>query len=105
MKPVPAALLFLLVSFSLRAQPAAGSDAAATPPAWLTPEEAGVIAELNRVRTDPAGYAEEVIRPLAALFRDNRLVYPGEIPIRTGVSIGKHREYRFMCVIDFGGDG
>jgi uncharacterized protein YkwD len=41
-----------------------------------------VVRELNRVRADPKGYAA-FLRELRALFRDNRIVEPGRIAIRT----------------------
>lgn len=49
---------------------------------YLSDLEKEVVRELNRVRSDPQGYAKYV-KDMLKYFRGNLLEYPGEIAIRT----------------------
>ncbi|NTV01984.1 MAG: CAP domain-containing protein [Chlorobiaceae bacterium] len=47
-----------------------------------------VVAEINLLRSDPAGYGRKYLLPLRKLYQGGLLCYPGSIPMRTreGVS-------------------
>ncbi len=55
---------------------------------YLSQIEKDVIYELNKVRTDPARYADEYIAPMAAYYEGKLLKRPDEITLVTqeGVS-------------------
>lgn len=42
-----------------------------------------ILAELNKVRTNPVKYAEEILRPRLNYFDGNLYNVPGKIPLRT----------------------
>lgn len=64
---------------------------------WLTDAEKDVIREHNRLRVDPARYAEEVIKPIIGFYEGNLLKRPGEIAIRTHEGVGAAQEcYRAL---------
>ncbi len=50
---------------------------------FMTPAELEVIMEINRVRTDPAGYARKYLAPLREYYQGALFRYPGKIAIRT----------------------
>ena len=50
---------------------------------YLTTLEKDVILELNKVRSDPALYAESYVKPMQKYYDGTYLKYPGEITIRT----------------------
>ena len=78
MRP-PAALLALLLAAPAAANPAANPAAAPAASARPVPIEDGVLAELNRLRADPAAYAES-LRSFRTLFRGDLVVTPGPGP-------------------------
>jgi len=55
---------------------------------YLTPLEKEIIFETNKLRSNPAKYAEEYIEPLADNYKKQMLYYPGDKPLITkeGVS-------------------
>jgi uncharacterized protein YkwD len=54
---------------------------------YLTAAECAMIIEINMVRTDPAAYASNFLKPLRAYYRGRLLQYPGEIAIQTNEGI------------------
>jgi len=59
---------------------------------WLTDAEKDIIREHNRLRVDPARYAEEVIKPIIGFYEGILLKRPGEIAIRTHEGVGAAQE-------------
>jgi len=55
---------------------------------YLTTFEKELVLEMNKLRTDPSGYAEKYIAPLAKSYKGKILYYPGDKPLKTkeGVS-------------------
>jgi len=55
---------------------------------YLTPLEKKIVFETNKLRSNPAKYAEEYIEPLAENYKQKLLYYPGDKPLMTreGVS-------------------
>lgn len=82
-------LFFALLLFGPRVVWAAGSswDRAALNTAasvtYLTENEKAVIFEINKLRSDPVGYAREYLEPLLTKYQGKKLYLPGEIPIVT----------------------
>jgi hypothetical protein len=50
---------------------------------YFSPEERGVVLEINRARTDPPEYARRVLAPMRDYYRDKLLRFPGEMPVST----------------------
>ena len=50
---------------------------------YLSPLEKEIILEINKLRSDPARYAEDFIAPLAKKYDRRLLYYPGDQPILT----------------------
>jgi len=50
---------------------------------YLTPLEKDIILEINKLRSDPARYAEDFIAPLAKKYDRRLLYYPGDQPLLT----------------------
>jgi len=50
---------------------------------YLTPLEKEIIFETNKLRSNPAKYAEEYIEPLADNYKKQMLYYPGDKPLIT----------------------
>ena len=50
---------------------------------YLSPLEKEIILEINKLRSDPARYAEDFITPLAKKYDRRLLYYPGDQPILT----------------------
>lgn len=50
---------------------------------YLSEWEKDVILEMNKVRSDPRRYVEEVLRPLRDLYRGRLLDWPGQTPLQT----------------------
>lgn len=50
---------------------------------YLTENEKAVILEINKLRSDPPGYAREYLEPLLTKYDGKKLNYPGDIPIVT----------------------
>lgn len=50
---------------------------------YLNSFEKELIFEMNKLRTDPSGYAEKYIAPLAKKFKGRILYYPGDKPLKT----------------------
>ena len=55
---------------------------------YLSTFEKKIILEINKLRSDPPRYAKEFIAPLARLYKNKLLYYPGDLPLLTkeGVS-------------------
>lgn len=55
---------------------------------YLNSFEKELVLEMNKLRSDPAGYAEKYIAPLAKSYNGKILHYPGDNPLKTteGVS-------------------
>ena len=64
----------------------------ATEAAYLTEIEKEVILEINKLRSDPARYAEEYIAPLAKKFDRKVLHYPGDNPLLTNEGVSAVHE-------------
>ncbi len=71
-------------------EPAALNTAADA--AYLSDNEKQVILEINRLRSDPPGYAREYLEPLLTCYRGNLLHLPGEIPLVTKEGISALRD-------------
>ncbi len=54
---------------------------------YLSTLEKDVITELNKVRTDPKGYAENQVTKYRALYQGNLIVRPGEISMSTNEGV------------------
>lgn len=54
---------------------------------YLSTLEKDVITELNKVRTDPKGYAENKVTKYRALYQGNLIVRPGEISMSTNEGV------------------
>ena len=54
---------------------------------YLTEEEKALILELNRVRTDPAAYAELYLAPRRQYYQGDLYSEPGQISIRTNEGV------------------
>jgi len=50
---------------------------------YLKDLEKQVILELNKVRSDPPRYARALLFPQGRYYSDQKLIYPGEVPILT----------------------
>lgn len=50
---------------------------------YLSPLEKEIILEINKLRSDPARYAEEFIAPLAKRYNRRLLYFPGDQPLLT----------------------
>lgn len=50
---------------------------------YLSPTEKAVLFEINKVRNNPARYADEYLEPMKTYYDGNKLVYPGQVPIIT----------------------
>ncbi len=50
---------------------------------YLNSLEKELIFEMNKLRTDPSGYAEKYIAPLAKSYKGKILYYPGDKPLKT----------------------
>ncbi len=50
---------------------------------YLSDWEKDVIFEMNKVRTDPVRYANEVLKPLLSIYRGKIAHWPDQIPIET----------------------
>ncbi len=50
---------------------------------YLTPLEKEIILEINKLRSDPARYANDYISPLAKKYDRRLLYYPGDQPLLT----------------------
>ncbi len=50
---------------------------------YLNENEKAVIFEINKLRSDPPGYAREYLEPLLTKYEGKKLCLPGEIPIVT----------------------
>ncbi|MBW6536403.1 MAG: hypothetical protein K0B11_15445 [Mariniphaga sp.] len=50
---------------------------------YLSPLEKEIILEINKLRSDPARYAEDFIAPLAKKYVRRLLYYPGDQPLLT----------------------
>jgi len=60
--------------------------------AYLSTLEKQVVLELNKVRSDPSRYARSFLAPQRKYYTGQKLVYPGEIPIRTQEGIRAFEE-------------
>jgi uncharacterized protein YkwD len=60
--------------------------------AYLTEIEKEIILEINKLRSDPARYAEEYIAPLAKMFDRKVLHYPGDHPLLTNEGVSAVHE-------------
>ncbi len=60
--------------------------------AYLTENEREVIRVINKLRTDPPGFAQEFLEPLLSRYRGNQLVMPGELPLVTHEGVSALRE-------------
>ncbi|WP_321289155.1 CAP domain-containing protein [uncultured Sunxiuqinia sp.] len=78
----PIFFLFLisLFAFNVEAQPNNQLIQRAT---YLDAFEKQVLIELNKVRANPAQYAEENLEPLLKAFDGRLFIWPGTIPIKT----------------------
>ncbi len=54
---------------------------------YLTKFEKEVIFELNKVRSDPAGYAAQYLEPLHQAFEGLKYTYPGKTPVMTNEGV------------------
>lgn len=87
--PAPGAALVAVLPAATPAPLAAAPLAAAAadpardlrPPAWLSPLEAAVVAELNLARTDPAGYSE-LLREYRGRINGTLLQQAGRMTVR-----------------------
>ena len=62
--------------------------------------EHGVLREMNRVRTEPRRYAEEVVKPLLSRYKGKTLKQPGQIDLRTQEGVKPVRElYRYLLTV------
>ncbi len=59
---------------------------------YLTSSEKEVILEINRLRSDPRRYANEVISPLLRFYRNNLFSYPGDKPLMTKEGVSALKE-------------
>lgn len=59
---------------------------------YLTPLEKEIIYEINRLRTDPAGYARNYLEPLQGKYKKNLLYYPGDLPLMTREGVAPLQE-------------
>lgn len=59
---------------------------------YLSPIEKEIILEINKLRADPARYAEEYIAPLAKKFDKKILYYPGDNPLLTNEGVSAVNE-------------
>ena len=59
---------------------------------YLSPLEKEIIFEINKLRSNPATYADESIAPLAKNYQRNLLYYPGDKPLRTREGVSALRE-------------
>jgi uncharacterized protein YkwD len=59
---------------------------------YLTDIEKEIILEINKLRSDPARYAEEYIAPLAKKFDRKVLYYPGDNPLQTNEGVSAVHE-------------
>lgn len=59
---------------------------------YLSPIEKEIIFEINKLRSNPAQYANEYIAPLAKNYQHNLLYYPGDKPLRTREGVSALRE-------------
>jgi hypothetical protein len=50
---------------------------------YLSENEKNVIFEINKLRSDPVGYAREYLEPLRSFYMGKKLYLPGDIPIQT----------------------
>ncbi|QGY46627.1 CAP domain-containing protein [Maribellus comscasis] len=50
---------------------------------YLSPLEKEIIFEINKLRSNPAKYANDYIAPLSKNYQRNMLYYPGDKPLRT----------------------
>lgn len=50
---------------------------------YLNQFEKDIVLELNKVRSNPAKYAEEYLEPLRTAFDGEKFTYPGQIPLMT----------------------
>jgi uncharacterized protein YkwD len=50
---------------------------------YLSPLEKEIIFEINKLRSNPAKYANDYIAPLAKNYQRNMLYYPGDKPLQT----------------------
>jgi len=63
---------------------------------YLTPLEKDIILEINKLRSDPARYANNYIAPLAKNYKNKLLYYPGDKPLLTREGVAALHE----CVRD-----
>ncbi len=63
---------------------------------YLSPLEKELILEINKLRSNPAKYAEDYIVPLKNRFKKNYLYYPGDLPLPTKEGVKALNE----CVLD-----
>lgn len=64
---------------------------------YMSPIEAEVIYEMNKVRTDPQRYAREYVLPLQKLYNGKRVERPGEITIITQEGVSAVKElYQYL---------
>lgn len=63
---------------------------------YLSPLEKEIILEINKLRSDPARYAEDFIAPLAKKYNRRLLYYPGDHPLLTNEGVNALYE----CVRD-----
>jgi uncharacterized protein YkwD len=82
-------LLFFQISFAKDSKNPAHSNweisalNTALEASYLSPLEKEIILEINKLRSDPARYAEEFIAPLGKRYDHRLLYYPGDQPLLT----------------------
>ncbi len=77
-------VLFLISSLSFGTDPKIANNLnTAENASYLSPIEKEIIYEINLFRSNPAGYAEKYIAPLAKNYKGKLLYYPNDMPILT----------------------
>lgn len=95
----------LILLFVLFSNSAGGKNIYSTPADWnnstlntaanvnyLSPLEKEIIFEINKLRSNPAKYADEYIAPLANRYQRRMLYYPGDNPLPTHEGISALKE-------------
>lgn len=59
---------------------------------YLSDNEKAVVMEINKLRSDPHGYAKEYLEPLLTKYDGNKLMYPGDVPIVTKEGVSALRD-------------
>ena len=59
---------------------------------YLSSLEKEIVWEINRLRSNPAQYAEDFLVPLQNLYKRNYFYYPGDLPLQTNEGVSALNE-------------